>query len=73
LQASVEISAMTRATCRLITRRTLVLFGIVLVGTVSAWTQQGSYVLKSGDGERLPGDEWNRVSQKYGTVHKTLQ
>ena len=40
----------------MINRRALILFGIVLVGAVSGWTQQRSYVLKSGDGERLPGD-----------------
>ncbi len=60
---------MTRATCKSINRRTLALFGIVLVGAVSVWTQQGSYVLKSGDGERLPGDRRTLVkaSPRTGT------
>jgi mannose-6-phosphate isomerase-like protein (cupin superfamily) len=36
-------------------RRIGVLLGIVLVGAVSTWSERRGYVLKSGDGERLPG------------------
>ena len=53
----------------MINRRALILFGIVLVGAVSGWTQQRSYVLKSGDGERLPGDRQTfiKASPRSGT------
>jgi mannose-6-phosphate isomerase-like protein (cupin superfamily) len=53
----------------LINRRALVFFGLLLVGGVSGWTQQRSYILKSGDGERLPGDRetFIKASPRTGT------
>ena len=53
----------------MLNRRFIVLFGIVLIGTVSGSSQQRGYVLKSGDGERLPGERQTLVkaSPRTGT------
>ena len=93
--------------CRMLNQRTLVLFGIVVIGGASAWSQQRGGVLKPGEGDRLPGErrtfvkassrtgtqgvemfrgsevvakkrrltleEWNRISEKHGTTHTTIE
>jgi mannose-6-phosphate isomerase-like protein (cupin superfamily) len=52
-----------------VTRRVLVLFGIVLAGAGSALSQQRGGVLKPGDGERLPGERrtFVKASPQTGT------
>ena len=53
----------------MINRRILVLFGIVVIGVGSAWSQQRGGVLKPGEGERLPGERRTLVkaSPRTGT------
>jgi len=53
----------------MINRRMLVLFGIVLIGVGSAWSQQRGGVLKAGEGERLPGERQTfvKASPRTGT------
>ena len=52
-----------------ITRRVLVLFGIVLAGAGAELSQQHGGVLKPGDGERLPGERrtFVKASPQTGT------
>jgi mannose-6-phosphate isomerase-like protein (cupin superfamily) len=53
----------------MISQRILVLFGIVLIGVGSAWSQQRGGVLKPGEGERLPGERQTfvKASPRTGT------
>jgi mannose-6-phosphate isomerase-like protein (cupin superfamily) len=53
----------------MINQRILVLFGIVVTGVGSAWSQQRGGVLKPGEGERLPGERQTLVkaSSRTGT------
>src|SRR5437879_2079959 len=50
-------------------RRIVVLFGIVLIGAVSAWSQQRGYVMKPGEGEHMPGERRTilKASPRTGT------
>jgi mannose-6-phosphate isomerase-like protein (cupin superfamily) len=50
-------------------RRIGVLFGIVLTGAVSVWSQQRGYISKPGDGEHLPGERRTilKASPQTGT------
>jgi mannose-6-phosphate isomerase-like protein (cupin superfamily) len=50
-------------------RRIVVLFGIVLIGAASVWSQQRGYVLKPGAGEHLPGERRTivKASPRTGT------
>ena len=53
----------------MIDRRFVVLFGIVILGSTSALSQQHGGVVKSGQGERLPGERptWVKASPRTGT------
>jgi mannose-6-phosphate isomerase-like protein (cupin superfamily) len=53
----------------MLNRRIMLLFGILVIGTVSGWSQQRGYVVKSGDGERLPGarQTFVKASPRTGT------
>jgi mannose-6-phosphate isomerase-like protein (cupin superfamily) len=53
----------------MINPRIFVLFGIVLVGVGTGWSQQRGGMLKPGDGERLPGERQTfvKASPRTGT------
>ena len=53
----------------MLNRRVLALVGILLVGAVTGWSQQSGYILKSGEGERLPGERQTivKASPRTGT------
>ena len=53
----------------MLNQRTLVLFGIVVIGGASAWSQQRGGVLKPGEGDRLPGERrtFVKASSRTGT------
>ena len=58
----------------MVNRRILLLFGLILVSVGSAWSQHFGGVLKSGEGQRLPGDRQTfvKASPRTGTQRVEL-